>query len=132
VLRRDDRLKPRTMILGVDVEGANRAFPLPVLRKSQVINDKLGGRPILIVHQRGSDTTTAFLAQWNGQAMTFSPANADATELTDAQTHSHWDAYGQCVSGKLKGSHLDPLILEPEYWFAWSEFHPDTSIYSAH
>ena len=20
---------------------------------------------------------------------------------------------------------LDPLILEPEYWFAWSEFHSD-------
>lgn len=132
VLRRDDRLKPRTMILGVDVEGAHRAFPLPVLRKSQVINDKLGGRPILIVHQPGSDTTTAFLARWNGNVLTFSAANADATELTDAQTHSHWDAYGQCVSGKLKGSHLDPLILEPEYWFAWSEFHPDTSVYGAH
>ena len=35
--------------------------------------------------------------------------------------------------GKLKGSDLRPLILEPEYWFAWSEFHPDTAIYeSAH
>jgi hypothetical protein len=132
VLRRDDRLKPRTMILGVDVEGANRAFPLTVLRKSRVINDELGGRPILIVHQPGSDTTTAFLARWNGKALTFSAANAGATELTDAQTHSLWDAYGQCVSGKLKGSHLDPLILEPEYWFAWSEFHPNTSIYTAH
>ena len=129
VLRRDDRLKPRTMILGVDVEGANRAFPLTVLRKSRVINDELGGRPILIVHQPRSDTTTAFLARWNGKALTFSAADAGATELTDAQTHSLWDAYGQCVSGKLKGSHLDPLILEPEYWFAWSEFHPDTTIY---
>lgn len=24
---------------------------------------------------------------------------------------------------------MRPLILEPEYWFAWSEFHPDTNIF---
>jgi hypothetical protein len=23
------------------------------------------------------------------------------------------------------------LIVEPEYWFAWSEFHLDTKIYAA-
>ena len=132
VLRRDNRLKPRTMILGLDVEGANRAFPLTALRESKVINDELGGWPILIVHQPGSDTTTAFLARSNGNKLTFTAANPEATEITDAQTHSRWDAYGQCISGKLKGSHLEALILEPEYWFAWSEFHPATSIYSAH
>jgi len=22
------------------------------------------------------------------------------------------------------------LVLEPEYWFAWSEFHRETSIYT--
>jgi hypothetical protein len=132
VLHRDGRLKPRAMILGLDVEGANRAYPLTVLRKSQVINDQLGGRPILIVHQPASDTTTAFRARSSGKVLTFVAGNADATELTDAQTHSRWDAYGHCISGKLRGSDLEPLILEPEYWFAWSEFHPDTTIYSAH
>ena len=28
----DDRLKPRTMVLGLDVEGASKAFPLDALR----------------------------------------------------------------------------------------------------
>jgi hypothetical protein len=51
--------------------------------------------------------------------------------LTDNKTHSRWDAYGNCTSGPLARSHLTPLILEPEYWFAWSEFHPNTSVYSA-
>ena len=129
VLRHDNRLKPRTMILGLDVEGANRAYPLTDLRKSRVINDQLSGRPVLIVHQPDSDTTTAFRAQSGGRTLTFSAVNAGVTELTDAQTRSRWDAYGHCISGKLKGANLDPLILEPEYWFAWSEFHPDTAIY---
>ncbi len=132
VLRRDTRLKPRTMVLGLDVQDASRAYPLTALRTTQVINDNLGGVAVLIVHQPSSDTTTGFRAGLNGKTLTFSPANADATELTDAQTHSRWNSYGHCIAGKLKGSDLKPLILEPEYWFAWSEFHPSTSIYTNH
>ena len=129
VLRTDKRLPPKTMILGLDVAGAHKAFPLNALRQARVINETLGGEPILIVHQPGSDTTTAFSALLNGKSMKFAAANAEATELTDADTQSRWDAYGHCLSGKLKGSNLRELILEPEYWFAWSEFHPDTAIY---
>ena len=36
------------------------------------------------------------------------------------------DPYGVCVEGPMKGTRLKPLILEPEFWFAWSEFHPQT------
>ena len=131
VLRTDNRLPPKTMVLGLDVEGANKAFPLNVLREARVINDNLGGAPVLIVHQPGSDTTTAFSARLKGKSLKFTSANGDATELTDLETHSRWDPYGHCLQGKLKGSDLQSLILEPEYWFAWSEFHPDTAIYGA-
>ena len=131
VLRLDDRLKPRTMILGLDVGGSSEAFPLSVLREARVIHDHLGGQPILIVHQPSSDTTTAFIARAKGKTLQFRAANSDATELTDKETSSHWDAYGKCFSGPLKGSQLESLILEPEYWFAWSEFHPETKIYAS-
>ncbi len=131
VLRNDNRLPPKTMILGLDVGGENLAFPLTILRRSLVINTKLGGEPIVVVHQPGSDTTTAFLARLNGKILKFTAANPQATELTDLETHSRWDSYGQCNAGRLKGSELRPLILEPEYWFAWAEFHPDTAIFAA-
>ena len=131
VLRNDKRLPPKTMVLGLDLEGANKAFPLNALREARVINDNLGGAPVLIVHQPGSDTTTAFSALLNGRSLKFNAANSEASELTDLETHSRWDPYGHCLAGKLKGSNLQSLILEPEYWFAWSEFHPDTAIYGA-
>jgi hypothetical protein len=130
VLRTDGRLPPKTMILGLDVEGANKAFPLNALRQTRVVNDTLGQSPILIVHQPGSDTTTAFSARLNGNKLTFTVANPEATELIDIQTHSRWDPYGHCIAGKFKGSNLQSLIIEPEYWFAWSEFHPGTAIFS--
>jgi hypothetical protein len=131
VLRTDNRLPPKTMIIGLEVGGAHKAFPLDALRHTRVINETLSGSPVVIIHQPGSDTTTAFSARSNGRVLKFAPANPDSTKLIDLATHSQWDAYGHCVEGQLKGSNLQPLILEPEYWFAWSEFHPDTAIFAS-
>jgi Protein of unknown function (DUF3179) len=130
VLRVDNRLKPKTMVLGLAVGGSDEAFPLSVLRQARVINAEIGGQPVLVVHQPSSDTTTAFVANVKGTRLKFHAANAEATELIDDPTQSRWNAYGKCVSGAFKGSQLTSLILEPEYWFAWSEFHPDTTIYA--
>jgi len=127
----DNRLKPRTMILGLNVGESSEAFQLSVLRQARVINEEVGGQSVLIVHQSESDTTTAFIARVKGKKAQFDAANAEATEVTDKETGSRWDAYGKCISGPLKGSQLTSLTLEPEYWFAWAEFHPGTKIYGA-
>jgi uncharacterized protein DUF3179 len=129
VVRRDDRLKAYTKIIGLTVGGASRAFPLDALDRVRVVNEELGGQAILVVHQPKSDTTTAFVARANGMRLTFEEANPGATELADRETRSRWNAYGECTSGRLKGTRLEMLIMEPEYWFAWSEFHPQTTIF---
>jgi hypothetical protein len=126
----DDRLKPKTMVLGLDVEGASKAFPLAALERVRVVNDVLGGKPVVIVHQPASDTTTAFVARAAGKPLTFEAANAEASTLVDRESGSRWTPYGVCVSGRLKGSTLEALVLEPEYWFAWSEFHRDTALFT--
>ena len=129
VVRRDDRLKPYAKIIGLTVGGASRAFPLDALDLVRVVNEELGRQPILVVHQPKSDTTTAFVARADGMRLTFDEASPDASELLDRETRSRWDAYGSCTSGTLKGTQLEMLIMEPEYWFAWSEFHPQTTIF---
>jgi len=129
VVRRDDRLKAYTKIIGLTIGGASRAFPLDALDRVRVVNEEIGGQPILVVHQPKSDTTTAFVARTNGTRLTFAETNAGATELIDRETQSRWNPYGSCLSGTLKGQQLEMLIMEPEYWFAWSEFHPKTTIF---
>jgi hypothetical protein len=129
VVRRDDRLKAYTKVIGLTVGGASRAFPLDALDRVRVVNEELGGQPIVVVHQPKSDTTTAFVARANGMRLTFAETNTTAARLIDRETQSRWDAYGSCTSGKLKGKQLEALIMEPEYWFAWSEFHPTTTIF---
>jgi hypothetical protein len=131
VVRRDDRLKAYTKIIGLTVSGASRAYPLDALDRVRVVNEAIGGQPILVVHQPKSDTTTAFVASANGMRLTFDETNAGATGLTDRETRSRWDAYGRCLDGRLKGTQLETLIMEPEYWFAWSEFHPNTTLFES-
>lgn len=125
----DKRLPPRTMILGLTARRVSKAYPLNSLREARVINEVLGGDPVVIIHQPRSDTTTAFSRRVNGKTLRFKASNSQASELTDVETGSRWDAYGHAISGKLRGTELKTLILEPEFWYAWSEFHPGTLIY---
>ncbi len=125
----DDRLRPREMVLGLRIDEGAKAYPLATLRKERVINDRVVGMPVVVVHQPASDTTTAFDPRHNGKTLKFQAADLEADRLVDVETHSSWNAYGLCLSGKLKGSQLKSLVLEPEFWFAWSEFHPQTEVY---
>ncbi|TAN23006.1 MAG: DUF3179 domain-containing protein [Acidobacteria bacterium] len=125
----DDRLPPRATIVGLEAGGVVKAYAVAALNKTPVVNDQLGSVPVLLVHQPASDTTTAFIAEARGRHLHFQAANPGASRLRDRETHSLWNAYGVCLSGRLRGARLRSLILEPEFWFAWSEFHPGTKLY---
>ncbi len=129
VVRDDKRLSPRETVIGLETGGAAKAYSIEALQKTRVVNDHVGGNPVVIIHQPASDTTTAFLATVGGKTMRFRAANVAADRLVDLETHSTWNAYGSCLSGPLKGTHLKRLILEPAFWLAWSEFHPGTELY---
>ncbi len=125
----DNRLRPRDTVVGLETGGSVKAYPISALDKVRVVNDRVGTTPVAIVHQPASDTTTAFIAEVNGKRLRFRAADAEADRLIEQETQSTWTAYGECVAGKLKGTHLKRLIMEPEFWFAWSEFHPKTELY---
>jgi hypothetical protein len=126
----DNRLRPRETVAGLEIGGEATAFPFSVLRKARVAHAKVGGTPVLVIHQPSSDTTTAFAARVRDRSLRFRPVNDEASKLVDLETGSTWNAYGLCLAGSLKGSQLKPLILIAEFWFAWSEFHPKTTIYT--
>jgi quercetin dioxygenase-like cupin family protein len=128
---KDWRLRPREVVAGLEIGDIAKAYPFSALRAVRVINDRLGGAPVLVVHQPASDTTTAFIARARGRVLHFDAADPQASELIDRETGSHWNAYGLCLAGALKGIQLERLILEPEFWFGWSEFRPHTLVYAA-
>ena len=128
----DTRLRPKEMIAGLAVGTETMAFPISELRTARVVNERVGGVPIVVVHQLSSDTTTAFEARVKGKELRFKIGDSEASALIDLDTSSTWDPYGRCLKGPLKGTQLKPLILVPEFWFAWSQFRPATRLFTAH
>jgi hypothetical protein len=127
----DKRLPARETVAGLEVGGETVAYPFSELRSARVVNDRVGGLPIVIVHQPSSDTTTAFDARAKGKVLTFQAANEDASSVIDLETRSTWNAYGLCLEGPLKGTQLKHVILVPQFWFAWSQFHQGTRVFTA-
>ncbi len=112
----DDRLRPKDVVAGLRVGEEEKAFPFSQLRIARVVNDRLGGVPVLVVHQPSSDTTTAFDARAKGKELHFKAADTDASALVDQETHSSWDAYGHCFwagtqRNTAKGADSDARVL---------------------
>ena len=127
----DTRLPARETVAGLEVGRESVAYPFSELRRARVVNDRVGGLPIVIVHQPSSDTTTAFDARASGKVLTFQTANDEASSMIDRETRSIWNAYGLCLEGALRGTQLKQVILVPQFWFAWSQFHQGTRIFTA-
>lgn len=127
----DARLPPRETVAGLEVGRDSVAFPFSALRAARVVNDRVGGLPVVVVHQPRSDTTTAFDARARGRTLQFEAGNEDASALIDVQTRSTWNAYGLALEGPLKGTQLSQVILIPQFWFAWSQFRPHTRVFTS-
>src|SRR5678815_5145373 len=63
----DARLPARETVAGLEVGRDTVAYPFSALRIARVVNDRVGGLPVVIVHQPSSDTTTAFDARAKGK-----------------------------------------------------------------
>jgi hypothetical protein len=127
----DQRLPARETVAGLEVGREAVAYPFPDLRIARVVNDRVGGLPIVIVHQPSSDTTTAFEARARGKVLEFQAGNDDASSVIDLETGSTWNAHGLCLEGPLKGTQLKQVILVPQFWFAWSQFHKETRVFTS-
>lgn len=133
-----DALRPMDRIVGVEVGDAARAYPLARLRDLRVVNDELGGTPLVIFWTpgtasslddariaRGRDvgSTAAFDRRLGERTLTFDVA--DDGRFRDVETGSTWTIFGEAVAGPLSGERLDAIPNHSIFWFVWSAFQPD-------
>ncbi len=137
----DDRFPALDRVVGVSIGDEHKAFPFETLAAEYVVNDTVGGRDIAVFW--GGDTADALDAASIADSMAIGSAVAyDATvdgapltfdwvdgEIVDDQTGSTWTVLGEAVAGELAGSSLEPVVHRNEFWFAWSGFFPDGSVY---
>ncbi len=133
-----DTLKPRTLLVGIDINGTAKAYPVEALQKQQLILDEIGDSPIFVLIGEDQKSARAFERRLDGRTLEFFVVNeanqrqlpgGGSRQLIDAETGSIWDFTGRCQSGNLAGKQLTPIPVLKDYWFDWKIYHPKTSIY---
>ena len=124
----DERLRIKDIILGVTGDQGQIAYNYLDLIEAEVINHEFEGTPIVAAVDREGGGAAIFRRTVDGQVLEFE--SLDGTTMTDTESSSVWDkASGLAVSGSMKGTQLEthPFILS--FWFAWTDFYPDTDLY---
>jgi hypothetical protein len=125
----DAALEPRALVVGVEVNGKSKAYPMPALEKQSPILDTVGGREIVIILAGDRKSVRAFEREVDGKTLEIF-VKPDTQEITDAETASLWDFSGTAVSGPLSGKQLKKIAVLKDYWFDWKTYHPETQLYT--
>jgi hypothetical protein len=138
----DTPLKSRDLVLGIELSGESRAYAVTRILDEMLIEDRLGGEPLLLLVGPDRKSIRVFRAKLNdgeaapefyrkldaagGQNAT---VDAEAPLFLDADTGSEWNFDGCAVIGKSSGRCLTPVSAVKDYWFDWRNYHSDTTIF---
>lgn len=114
-------------VIGVELQGAARAYPYQKAADERVINDSLNGRPLVVVVNPETKAVAVFLRQVDERILTFVWENE---QLVDRETGSVWDPVrGLALRGPQQGQALRALPYVPAFPSAWRDFYPQTTFY---
>ncbi|MEW6753509.1 MAG: DUF3179 domain-containing protein [Candidatus Latescibacterota bacterium] len=125
------RLGAKERVLGVRLNGAPKAYPYALLGASAVLNDEVGGTPIVVAWDRAHDLAVPFLRTLDGRLLTFEAA-ADPRGLLglrDRETVTLWGLDGRGLEGELAGAKLQQVPAHTAMWFAWVTFWQNTDVW---
>lgn len=126
--QQDPALEPRTLIVGVKIDGKSKAYPFSSIEKQAPILDMVGTTPIVVLLAADGKSVRAFSRELDDRRLEFLK-KPDTGEIVDAETASVWDFTGRAVSGELAGKQLTKIQVIKDYWFDWKTYHPETQLY---
>jgi hypothetical protein len=125
----DDRLHPKTRVVGVAYGGVARAYPFPAVSEAGPVNDDVGGLPV-VVTVAVDGTMVAYVRRAGSETLTFAATDDEDVLAADG---SRWDVHtGRALDGPHEGTALARANdRSPMFWFAWADFFPETEVYGA-
>jgi len=119
-------------VLGVSSGGESHVYPVHVIERHQVVNDVLGGTPLVVTFDPLAGSPAAFERRVDGRVLDFGVAgllyNANFL-LFDRATESLWSQLrGDAIAGPLAGRRLTRVPVRQETLARWVERHPDSRV----
>lgn len=127
-------LQPNDRILGIEIDGIARAYPISILNWHEIVNDQINDQQFAVTFCPLCGTGVAFSSNVAGKVTEFGVSgllyNSDVL-LYDKNTESLWSQImGVAISGALVGEKLKPIPISHTTWRDWLAQHPDTRVLS--
>ncbi len=130
----DSTLLPEDMVLGVVVNGEARAYPHAILWWHEIINDVLGGRPILVTFCPLTGSGIVYDPVFDGTARNFGVSGLlydNNLIMFDRTTDSLWSQMRlDSICGSMMGTRPPLIPVVQSTWAAWKALHPETTVVS--
>lgn len=124
VWQKSDRLPRSTEVLALTVGDAARAYPLASLFTRRVVNDRVGGKALVIL----ADPTSGAVRAFERAGQTFR-AGANASEVLD-QEGTLWRLDEASLTSEATPAETLPRYpAHLAFWFGWYGFYPHTEVW---
>ena len=121
-----ERMPGKTLVYGAVVGAHAVAVTDAAVAGGTILNVDLGGTPVT-VYRGGDGGVRAFVARAGGADLVLQ-ADPKSGGARDA-TGSVWDlTSGRSTAGRHAWATLEAVAVTPVYWFAWSNFFPNTQV----
>jgi hypothetical protein len=124
-----DNLAPTEPVIGLAVGADARAYPLRVLTWHEIVNDEVGGVPVVVTYCPLCNAAIVFERTVEGRVLDFGTTgklrNSDLI-MYDRQTESWWQQFdGIGIVGALAGVKLNARPVRLESFERFASRHPD-------
>ena len=124
-------VEPARLVVGIELNGDARAYPVQFIGYHHQVQDTVGGRPVLVTFCTVCRTGRVFSPLIDGAPETFRLVGMDRFNamFEDATTGSWWrQATGEAIAGPRKGMSLTGIPSEQMTLAQWLALHPKSLV----
>jgi hypothetical protein len=135
IRKAEEFLEDSDLVVGLNINGDIRAYPLQILVWHEIVNDKVGNTPVAVTYCPLCFTNQVFNRTMNdGQILEFGTSgklyNSNLV-MYDRTTKSLWSqAMAQGIGGTFAGIKLERIPFDVAYWKEWKQLYPDSKVLS--
>jgi hypothetical protein len=122
------------LVIGVEMNGQSKAYPIRFLGFHHQVQDTIGGKPVMVTYCTVCRTGRVYEPIVNGKYEKFRLVGMDHFNamFEDVTTKSWWrQVTGEAIAGKLKGQQLPEVFSTQTSLSQWVALHPNTLIMQA-
>ncbi len=128
-------LTPKEPVLALEIKGDARAYPLQILMWHEIVNDTVGGKPVVVTYCPLCNSGLVFERQVGAALLAFGTSGKlfkSDLVMYDRQSHSLWaQMEGRAIVGQRAGTRLVPVPANTVAFDDWRAAHdPDGKVLS--